>query len=48
MLTGVLVLYAIYLLCTVALVWAAVAVSRHIVRQRRASEARTEPPEESV
>ncbi|HEX4006019.1 MAG TPA: hypothetical protein VHX60_07575 [Acidobacteriaceae bacterium] len=48
MLTPVLVLYGIYVACTVALIWAAVAVTRHIVQQRRSTRSRVEPHDESV
>jgi hypothetical protein len=41
-LTPVLVMYGIYVLCTVALVWAAIAMTRHILEQRRATRARAE------
>jgi hypothetical protein len=35
-------MYGIYVLCTVALVWAAIAMTRHILEQRRATRARAE------
>lgn len=44
----VLVLYGIYLLCTVALVWTAVAVTRHIVQHRRGNRSHSEHHDESV
>jgi hypothetical protein len=48
MLTGVLVLYGIYVLCTVALVTAVVLTARHIVRHRRATRSHAEHPDEPV
>ena len=47
-LSPVLVLYGIYLLCTVALVWTAVAVTRHIVQHRRGNRSQSEHHDESV
>lgn len=47
-LTPVLVLYGIYVLCTVALVWTAIAVTRHIVQHRRLNRSRSEHHDESV
>jgi hypothetical protein len=40
MLSAVLVLYAIYVVCTVVLIWAAIAVMRHILQHRRATRSR--------
>jgi hypothetical protein len=48
MLTAVLLLYGIYVLCTVALVWTAIAVTRHIVQQRRMHRSQTEHHDEHV
>jgi len=48
MLTPVLVLYGVYVLCTVALIWAAIAVTRHIVLHRRATRMRTEHHDDHV
>jgi hypothetical protein len=42
----VLLLYGIYVACTVVLVWAAFAVTRHVLRQRRANRAPAEHPDE--
>lgn len=47
-LSPVLVLYGIYVLCTVALLWTAVAVTRHIVQHRRLSRSHSEHHDESV
>lgn len=47
-LSAVLVLYGIYVLCTVALVWTAIAVTRHIVQHRRLSRSHSEHHDESV
>jgi hypothetical protein len=48
MLTPVLVLYGLYVLCTVALIGAAIAVTRHIVLHRRATRARMEHHDDHV
>lgn len=46
-LTPVLLLYGIYVLCTVALIWTAIAVTRHILQHRR-QRSQTEHHDESV
>jgi hypothetical protein len=48
MLTPVLVLYAIYVACTAALIWAAIAVMRHVVMHRRATRSRMEHHDDPV
>jgi hypothetical protein len=48
MLTPVLVLYGVYVLCTVAIIWAAIAVTRHIVLHHRATRSRTEHHDDHV
>jgi hypothetical protein len=35
-------MYGIYVLSTVALIWAAIAMTRHILEQRRTTRARAE------
>ncbi|HLJ78401.1 MAG TPA: hypothetical protein VKT75_13345 [Acidobacteriaceae bacterium] len=47
-LSPVLLLYGIYVLCTVALVWTAIAITRHIVQHRRLSRSHTEHHDENV
>jgi len=44
----VLVLYGIYVACTFVLLWAAIAVTRHIVQQRSATRARVEHHDDPV
>ena len=48
MLAAVRVLYGVLLLSTVAIVWVAVAVARHIVQHRRAIRARPEQHDDPV
>jgi len=48
MLAAVRVLYGVLLLSTVAIVWVAVAVARHIVQHRRAMRARPEQHDDPV
>lgn len=48
MLTPVLLLYGLYVLCTVALIWAAIAVTRHIVLHRRATRSPIEHHDDPV
>ncbi|MGC2618356.1 MAG: hypothetical protein WA414_04890 [Acidobacteriaceae bacterium] len=48
MLTPVLLLYGLYVLCTVALIGAAIGVTRHIVLHRRATRSRTEHHDDHV
>jgi hypothetical protein len=48
MLTPVLILYGIYVVCTVTLLWAAIAVMRHIVQHRRASRSHVEAHDDPI
>jgi hypothetical protein len=48
MLAPVLVMYGIYVVCTVALIGAAAGVTRHIIQHRRATRSRVEHHEDHV
>jgi hypothetical protein len=48
MLTPVLILFSIYVLCTIALVLAAIGVTRHILLHRRASRSHIEHHDDPV
>lgn len=47
-LSAVLILYALYVACTVALVVAAAGIVRHIVRHRREVRSHTDHPDETI
>jgi hypothetical protein len=47
-LAPVLILYAVYVACTIALVLAAAGIVRHIVRHRRAVRSQTDHPDEPL
>lgn len=48
MLAAVSVLFGVLLLSTVAIVWVAIAVARHIVQHRRAIRSQAEPHDDTV
>jgi hypothetical protein len=47
-LTPVLILYALYVVCTIALVAAAAGIVRHIVQHRRVGRSHTDHPDEPL